>query len=134
MQYNKPYPIERLLSAGTYLSVGFVGFVWLIIAALLRKQVRPFLMYHILQSIFLSFLFFIVSILAKLIYNIFAIIPFLNKLSTNIFLILNVPMVFNLSIIQCFTTTIILYLAITSAIGLYSYLPWISDIIKGNTR
>ena len=44
------------------------------------------------------------------------------------------PMLAGLSLIQLFTTTIILYLAITSGMGLYSYLPWISDIIKGNTR
>jgi hypothetical protein len=35
--------------------------------------------------------------------------------------------------LQLFTTTIILYLAITSFMGYYSYLPWVSDIIKGNT-
>ena len=45
---RKPYPIERIISAGTYLTAGGVGFVWLIIAALSRKTVTKFLMYHIL--------------------------------------------------------------------------------------
>ena len=36
--YNKPYPIERILSCATYLTVGGVGFVWLIIAAFLRNN------------------------------------------------------------------------------------------------
>lgn len=127
---NKPYAIERLLSAASYLTAGFVGFIWLIIAALLKKQVRPFLMYHIMQSIFISIAFFLVSQLAGLVYVILYKIPVINAIPY----LLNMPMVAGLSLIQLFTTTIILYLAITSGMGLYSYLPWISDIIKGNTR
>ena len=127
---NKPYAIERLLSAASYLTAGFVGFIWLIIAALLKKQVRPFLMYHIMQSIFISIAFFLVSQLAGLVYVILYKIPVINAIPY----LLNMPMVAGLSVIQLFTTTIILYLTITSGMGLYSYLPWISDIIKGNTR
>ena len=37
-----------------------------------------------------------------------------------------------LSIIQLFTTLVILYLAITAGMGYFSYLPWVSNIIKGN--
>lgn len=127
---NKPYAIERLLSVASYLTAGFVGFIWLIIAALLKKQVRPFLMYHIMQSIFLSIAFFLISQLAGLVYVILYKIPVINAIPY----LLNMPMLAGLSLIQLFTTTIILYLAITSGMGLYSYLPWISDIIKGNTR
>jgi hypothetical protein len=42
------------------------------------------------------------------------------------------PFLLNLSIVQALTTSIILYLAITSGMGYYSYLPWVSNIIKGN--
>ena len=127
---HKPYAIERLLSAASYLTAGFVGFIWLIIATLLKKRVTPFLMYHIMQSIFLSIAFFLISQLAGLVYVILYKIPLINAIPY----LLNMPLFFGLSVIQAFTTTIILYLAITSAMGLYSYLPWISDIIKGNTR
>lgn len=127
---NKPYAIERLLSTASYLSAGFVGFIWMIIAALLKKQIRPFLMYHIMQSIFLSIALFLISQLAGLVYVILYKIPIINAIPY----LLNMPLIGGLSVIQAFTTTIILYLAITSAMGLYSYLPWISDIIKGNTR
>ena len=127
---NKPYTIERLISAASYLTAGFAGFIWMIIAALLKKQIRPFLMYHIMQSIFLSITFFVISQLAGLVYVILYKIPVINAIPY----LLNMPLIFGLSLIQAFTTTIILYLAITSAMGLYSYLPWISDIIKGNAR
>lgn len=129
---NNPYPIERILSAGTYLTVGGVGFVWLIIAALMRKQVTSFLMYHIMQSIFLSIAFFLISIFIEFISVIISRIPLINIIPY----LLNTPIqiAFGLSIIQLITTAIILYLAITSFMGYYSYLPWVSNIIKGNTN
>lgn len=128
---NKPYPIERILSAATYLTAGGVGFVWLIIAAFMRKQVTRFLMYHIMQSIFLSILYFLLSILAELVFVVLYKIPLINALPY--FINMPIPFLLGLSLLQLFTTTIILYLAITSAMGYYSYLPWVSDIIKGNT-
>lgn len=131
MQTSKnPYPIEKILSTASYLTAGGVGFVWLIIAAFMRKQVTPFLMYHIMQSIFISILFYLLTVLGNLLLVIIYKIPIINLIPV----ILNAPLAicFNLSILQIFTTTIILYLAITSGMGYYSYLPWISDIIKGN--
>ena len=131
MQHNDVYPIERILSAGTYLTAGGVGFVWLIIAAFMRKHVTPFLMYHILQSIFISICFFLISILGQMLYVILYRIPIINAIPY--FLNMPISIAFGLSIIQIITSTVILYLAITSAMGYYSYIPWVSDVIKGNT-
>ena len=128
---KKPYPIERILSAATYLTAGGVGFVWLIIAAFTKKHVTQFLMYHILHSIFVSILFFLISILGELIFMILYRIPLINAIPYLINLPL--PFLFDLSIIQTLTTTVILYLAITAGLGYYSYLPWVSDIIRQNT-
>jgi len=127
---NNIAPIERILSAATYMTAGGVGFVWLIIAAFTKKRVTPFLMYHIMQSIFISILFFLLSILGQLIYVILYRIPLINAIPY--FLNMPIPIFINLSIIQTITTSIILYLAITSFIGYYSYLPWVSDVIKGS--
>ena len=125
------YPIEKIISAASYLTAGGAGFIWLIIAAILKKHVTPFLLYHILQSIFLSILYFLLASFAELIYVILYRIPLINAIPY----ILNMPLpfLFNLSIIQGFTTAVILYLAITSFMGIYSYIPWVSDIININT-
>ena len=129
---HKPDAIERIISALTYMTSGGAGFVWLILALLLRKNVTNFLMYHILQSIFISMAFWIVSFLAQMIYVILYRIPLINAIPYY----LNYPISFalNLSILQIFTTIVILYLAITAFMGYYSYLPVVSDIIKGNTN
>lgn len=132
---NKPYPIERILSVATYLTVGGVGFVWLIIAALIKKRVAPFLMYHILQSIFISIAYFLLVEITKLLLFVLYKIPLINTLvgAFQYYLNSSIGLFFGLSIIQFCTTSIILYLAITAGMGYYSYLPWISDIISGNS-
>lgn len=133
MQHSRNiYPIERILSSLTYLTVGGVGFVWLIIATIFKKNVTPFLRYHIFQSIFISITYYLLSVFANLLYVILYKIPIINAIP--FFLNAPISVFFGLSIIQCITTSIILYLAITSFMGMYSYLPWVSDIIKGNTE
>lgn len=125
------YPIERLISALTYLTTGGAGFIWLLIAAIMKKHVTPFLMYHILQSIFISIAYFLIATFAKLIYIILYKIPLINAIPY--FINMPVPFLFGLSILQVFTTSVILYLAITAGMGLYSYIPYVSDIINQNT-
>ena len=125
------YPIERIISAASYLTAGGAGFVWLIIAAILKKHVTPFLLYHILQSIFLSILYFLIATFAELIYIILYRIPVINAIPYLINMPL--PVAHGLSLVQVITTAIILYLAITAGMGLYSYVPWVSDIINTNT-
>lgn len=132
MQPSKQiYPIERLISALSYLTAGGAGFVWLLIAALMKKHVTQFLLYHILQSIFLSILYFLIATFADLIYVILYRIPLINAIPY--FINMPLPFLFGLSILQGLTTAVILYLAITAFCGIYSYIPWVSDIINTNT-
>ena len=125
------YPIERIIAAASYLTAGGAGFVWLLVAAVLKKHVTPFLMYHILQSIFLSIVYFLITVFAELIYVILYRIPVINAIPY--YINMPIPYLFGLSIIQGFTTLVIFYLAITSFMGLYSYIPWVSEIINVNT-
>ena len=124
-------PIEKILSALTYVTWGGVGFVWLIIAAVLKKRVAPFLMYHIMQSIFLAIAYFLLATFCDLVYVILYRIPIINAIPY--FVNMPIPFLFGFSLIQALTTLVILYLAITSFSGQYSYIPWVSDIINQNT-
>ena len=128
--YNKPYPIERILSAATYCTAGFVGFIWLIIAAFMKKTVTKFLMYHIMQSIFISIAYFLVVEISKLLFIVLYRIPLINAIPY--FLNMPIQLFLGFSLIQVITTSITAYLAIMAGLGYYSYLPWVSDIIKGS--
>ena len=132
---NNIYLIERIISALSYPTAGMVGFIWWIIAIILKKSVRPFLIYHILQSIFISIAYYILLELYKLIFVIFAKIPLLNSLIFSFNNLINgsISIFYGYSLLQILTIAAVLYLSVTSFCGLYSYIPWVSDIINGNT-
>ena len=113
------------------MTAGGVGFAWLIIAMLAKKRVTPFVMYHIMQSIFLSIAYFLFSTFAQLIYVILYRIPLINAIPY--FINMPISFLFGLSLVQFFTTSVIMYLSITSFLGKYTYIPWVSDIINQNT-
>ena len=59
---DKPYFMEKLVSALSYLTMGFVGFIYLVIVILTKKNLKPFLKYHIFQSIFISIGYYLLTI------------------------------------------------------------------------
>lgn len=63
-------------------------------------------------------------------------IPYLRELvSLVVFpLIRPIPFLAGCDAVQVVVYSVILYLTTTAFLGLYSYLPWVSDIIKMNVR
>ena len=131
---NTPYLIERLVAALSYLTMGMVGFVWLIIGLFTKASLKPFLKYHIFQSIFISLGFAVISIFVGWVSNILSFIPLINKLVAQINFLLNMPLIFDYSLLQTLIYAFLIYLAGTSFIGKYSYIPYVSDIIDQNVR
>jgi len=132
-QVSKPRTIERIIAPLSYITMGLIGFIWLVLATFSKYGgVKPFLRYHIFQSIFLSIAYFLLCKILGFIVVILCMIPFVNVLVSRITLYLNMPLIFSYSAIQILCYTVIFYLAITSFQGKYSYLPWVSDIIDAN--
>lgn len=132
MRNETPYLIERIVAALSYLTMGMVGFVWLIIGLFTNARLKPFLQYHIFQSIFISLGFAVLSILVGWVSNLLSVIPFINKVVAQINFLLNMPLIFDYSLLQTVIYAFLAYLAITSFMGRFSYIPWISDIIDQN--
>lgn len=132
MRNETPYLIERIVAALSYLTMGMVGFVWLIIGLFTSARLKPFLQYHIFQSIFISLGFAVLSILVGWISNLLSVIPFINKVVAQINFLLNMPLIFDYSLLQTVIYAFLAYLAITSFMGRFSYIPWVSDIIDQN--
>ena len=131
---DKPYFMEKLVSALSYLTMGFVGFIYLVIVILTKKNLKPFLKYHIFQSIFISIGYYLLTIFIGLVCNILLFIPLINKITTMILYYATINIIFGCSIIGLFVYAVLFYLVITSFQGKYSYIPWVSDIIKMNVR
>lgn len=134
MRDNTPYLIERIIASLSYMTMGMVGFIWLIIGLFTKASLKPFLKYHIFQSIFISLGFAVLSIFVGLVSNILSFIPFINKLVAQINFLLNMPLIFDYSILQTVIYVFLIYLAVTSFAGKFSYIPWISDIIDQNVE
>ncbi|MBQ3310706.1 hypothetical protein IJG72_01370 [bacterium] len=133
-RYDNPYLIERIVSALSYLTAGFVGFIWLLLGIFTKSSLRPFMKYHIFQSIFLSITYFLAVQILGMLGSIINFIPFVRNIFSMFLYPLIIPILFGFSIIQILIYTVLFYLVITSLMGKYSYLPWISDIIKMNVR
>ena len=134
MYDDEPYAIERIVSSLSYITAGFAGFIYLLIGAVSGMRPRPFVQYHIFQSIFLSIAYFLASWIFGFLGGILAAIPVINKIFAQIVFWLNMPTIGHFSLIQACVYTVVIYLAISSFAGKYSHLPFVSDIIKQNTR
>ena len=128
----KPFMIERIVAALSYITMGFAGFIWLIIGLFTKANLRPFMQYHIFQSIFISIAYCLLCMMLGFLMNILSFIPFINRLVAQITFFFNAPFFGYYSLIQVVLYGIVIYLAVTSFMGLYSRIPWISDIIDQN--
>lgn len=133
-QQTGPALIEKIIAGLTYITMGTVGFVWLLIGLFTKSKIKPFLQYHIFQSIFISIAFFLLNAFLGLIMNILSFIPLVNQLVLQFTFYLNAPFLFGFSVIQALMYSVLGYLVVTSLQGQFSYLPYISEIIKANVR
>lgn len=131
---NGPALIEKIIASLSYLTMGTVGFFWLLLGIFTKNTIRPYLQYHIFQSIFISIAFFLLNAFLGLIMNILSLIPLVNQLVLQFTFYLNAPFIFGFSLIQAVMYSIIIYLVVTSFQGKFSYLPYISEIIKANVK
>lgn len=131
---NKPFMMERIVASLSYLTAGLVGCAWLLISKFAGLRLTKFLTFHIFQSIFLSIGYVLLSFLIAFLVGFLSLIPLINKLTAQIIFLLNMPLFFNYSIIQVFVYSIIIYCIISSSLGKYTKIPFISDIINYNVR
>lgn len=124
--------IEKIIAALTYITMGMAGFIWLIVGLFTKARLKPFLQYHIFQSIFISLGFTVLSIFIGWLSNLLSFIPLINRLVAQVTFLLNMPLIFDYSLLQSIIYAILIYLAITAFMGKYSYIPWVSDIIDQN--
>lgn len=128
-----PSVLERIVSAASYI-MPLIGLAFYIIAYLMKKDLRPFLKYHIFQSIFIAFALWLILTGLGYALNLLSYIPILKNILGMITFFFNTPILLGFSIVTLFYTVFVLYLVISAICGKDSYVPWVSDIIKENLR
>lgn len=124
---------DRIISFLSYITAGWGGMIVLAVMYFRKKTPSHFLRYNAMQSIFISLLYFIIAMGLGLILKFLSYIPFINYLVAQIAFFFNRPLLLDYSLIQLFTTCLIAYLAISSLLGIYPRVYWISkNIIDRN--
>ena len=135
-QYNIPSMSERVIAVLSYVTSGIVGIIWLLLAALAKSKLNPVLKYHIMQSIFLMLLYYLAAHLLIFVLNILTYVPFFNAIISTLNFFLNISLLnfgpFHMSIINILIFLFIIYLSYGTLKGKYVYVPWVSNVIKGN--
>ena len=122
---------DRIISALSYLTGGFVGFIWIILSYISKKNLKSFVRFHAYQSIFISILCYLCTTIIGILLAFLKIIPFIGTLVLAlVFYIAQMPVILGYSLLSMVIGGIILYLVITSLMGRFSELPWISDTVK----
>ncbi len=131
--YQTPSILERLISAATYV-FPLIGFVFIIIAVLMKKDMKPFLKFHIYQSIFIAFALWLLVTGLGFALGLVSYIPIVKNIVSMITFYLNLPLFFGFSVITLVYFIFLVYLITGALIGRKSYVPWVSDIISVNLR
>ncbi|MFA6988591.1 MAG: hypothetical protein WC197_00845 [Candidatus Gastranaerophilaceae bacterium] len=122
---------DKIISASTYLTGGFVGFIWIILAYISKKNLKSFVRFHAYQSIFLSILSYLLTIIISILLAFLKIIPFIGTLVLAlVFYLAQMPIILGYSLFSLIVGIIVLYLVTTALAGKYSELPWVSDTVK----
>lgn len=124
---------DRILSILTYFTFGMAGLIWLVFAYVAKKQSTPYLMFNIFQSIFLSILLTVISLVYQIAINLISVIPFIGKLAVAFHIFFNQsPIFFGFTISGLLVTLLIVFLSMVCFIGKRPYIPFISETIKNN--
>ncbi len=134
MKENTPTPFERTVAGFSYLTGGIVGMFWLIVCAFRQSFPRRFLLFNILQSIFVTLCYVLVNTVFWWIVNIISYIPFLNRIIRQLVYLFNMPYLFGYSVMQVIIYGTVLYMVVFSFMGVYAYLPWFSKVILSNFK
>lgn len=123
---------ERLIAAGSYLTLGLVGMVWFLLSfILLKKPMSRFLTCNIVQSFVISILYAIISLCYTIFIGILVNLPWVGRLLYRMHVFLFETPIYNtLSFINFFILIFLCYLSVFALLGKLAYVPFVTDITK----
>ena len=132
--YSQVMPLEKIISVLSYISFGIAGIIWLITAGLLKKRLRYFLMYNIVQSVVISVFYAFFSLLLDTVFKLLAPIPFLGMIIAKLNLFLTQPLIkiffLSFSVIPLIITLLLIYIIAGVILGRIFYVPGLTSIIN----
>lgn len=138
VQHNtiKITTIEKIISILSYISMGIIGLLWLIVAHLKNKKLRFFLMYNVVQSMVISILLTILKLGLDIILSILGKIPLLDFIAAIIYYVISFKIIRFYSLGISFTAfelilfLLLIYIIIGILLGRIFYIPYLSNFMQ----
>ena len=126
--YFEPSLPDRVISALSYLSAGWIGLIYMVVLYFARKGSSKFLRFNVYQSIFISFAVFVIGMIYTLFFDLLTHIPFIQIIVSWIDLFLRKPTFGNYSILQALVVIYLAYVVIWSLLGKFPMIFKISRL------
>ena len=132
MRHSEPSLFERLISVGSYLTLGFIGMIWFLLnAVVLKKPNGKYLIYNLIQSFILSILYAIFTYAYDIFIGLYIRIPYIGNLFLKGHIFLFETPVFNtMSFVNFILLLLMIYLSSIALFGRLPYIPFITDVTK----
>ena len=128
--------IEKIISVLSYITMGIIGLIWVLLAVLSKRKLKYFMMYNIAQSMIISMLLFLFNLLFGLICVIFSKIPILDIIAGLLNFIISVkiivinPLHMSFSAIQLIVFIFTIYIIVGVVLGKIFYVPWLTNVMQ----
>ena len=130
--YFEPSLPDRVISALSYLSAGWIGLIYMVVLYFARKGSSKFLRFNVYQSIILCclrcYLQFVIGMIYTLFFDLLTHIPFIQIIVSWIDLFLSKPTFGNYSILQALVVVYLAYVVIWSLLGKFPMIFKISRL------
>ena len=109
---------DKIVSVLTYYTFGIFGLIWLVYAYLAKKSINSFCIFNIYQSIFVSVVLYIISLLWGIAIGFISVVPLIGKFMVFLEVFINqTPMYFSFTLSGFVLMVFLSYLAVLSFLG-----------------
>ena len=128
--------LEKIISVASYITMGIIGLIWIIIAHLNKKSLKYFLMYNITQSMVIAIILAIIKLILDIVLSILGLIPFLSYvvaifnyiISVKIIRIYGIGLSFTISELIVFI--LLAYIVSGVIVGRIFYIPALTSLMQ----
>lgn len=126
--------LEKFISIVSYFTMGLFGLFWLILAYSVKKKLRYFLQYNIVQSLLISILLAIFNLLIDIIFSLLSLIPIFDGIIAILNWFISVKVIsiyyFSFSIFELIIFLLLGYISIGVLINKISYVPCLTNLVQ----
>lgn len=138
MQHNglKVNLLEKIISILSYMTMGIVGLIWIIIAYANKKSLKYFLMYNISQSMVIAILLAILKLVLDIVLSILAVIPFLSYITAIFNYIISIKIIriyglgLSFTLFELLVFILLSYIIAGIFIGRIFYIPMLTSLMQ----